>query len=212
MSLLWVIRIAVILALYCYLFFSRHILQNRETYQNIVESGPLNILFVALYNGLCYLAVIIPSDPHALIKPAILATSFIMKWYSIQGQVLVIGSAFLLIYTITKRKAIGAQDTAGMILTRGLYAFCRHPIYVGIVLLTLGLAVIRLNFDGMIVFPLVFLANGIQAKLEEKYDMEIRFKEEYISYKKQTRMFGPFWFWAIVMLLLIMPMVMLLFR
>jgi protein-S-isoprenylcysteine O-methyltransferase Ste14 len=113
----------------------------------------------------------------------------------------------LLIYTVTKRKAIGAQDTGGRLLTSGIYSFTRHPIYLGIVLISLGIAIVHTNFDGMIVFPLVLLANVIQAKLEEIYDVGVWFKEEYQQYKKRTHMFAPLWFWIVIVLFLIVPLI-----
>lgn len=207
MSYTWIIRVAFIIGLFIYLIFSRTILREREKYHAILESGPLNFVLIFIYNALCYLAVGIRSDPHVIQKPSVFETSLVANWYSIVGQILFVSSAFLLIYAVMKRKAIGAQDTGGKLLTSGIYSFTRHPIYLGIVLISLGIAIVRTNFDGMIVFPLVFLANIIQAKLEELYDVGVRFKEEYQQYKKRTYMFAPIWFWIVIVLLLIVPLI-----
>jgi protein-S-isoprenylcysteine O-methyltransferase Ste14 len=204
---LWTIRIALIAGLYIYLILSRTILRERTKYHAILESGPPNVIFITIYNALCYLAVGIRSDPHVIKKPSLFDTSLVANWYSILGQLFIVGSVLLLIHTIVKRKAIGAQDTGGGLLTSGIYSFSRHPIYVGIVLIALGIAIVRTNLDGMIVFPLVFLANVIQAKLEELYDVGVRFKKEYQQYKKRTRMFGPLWFWIVIVLLLVTPLI-----
>lgn len=206
MSLLWTIRLALMVGLCAYLVFSRTVLRDRHRYHTILESGPLNILFVVIYNALCYLAVGIPSDPNVVVKPSFLENGFVANWYSIMGQMLTVGGALLLVYAVSKRKAVGGQDTGGRLFTSGIYAFSRHPIYVGIVLISLGIAIVRTNVDGMIVLPLVFLANYIQAKLEEKYDIGVRFKEQYQRYRKHTGMFGPWWFWVVVVMLLIAPL------
>jgi hypothetical protein len=50
----------------------------------------------------------------------------------------------------------------------------------------------------MIVFPLVFLANGCEAIVEEKYDVGVRFRGEYQRYRRLTWMFGPPWFWLML--------------
>ena len=207
MSYLWAIRLVLIVGLFIYLALSRIMLRERKRYRTILESSFLNFIFVVVYNALCYLAVGIHSDPRVIKKPSLFEVSFVTNWYSILGQVLFVGSALLLIYTVTKRKAIGAQDTGGRLLSSGVYSFTRHPIYLGIVLISLGIAIVRVNFDGMIVFPVVFLANFIQAKLEEVYDVGVRFIEEYQHYKRRTRMFAPLWFWIVMVILLIAPLV-----
>ena len=212
MSLNWLIRFAVIAALFIYLLGSRTLLRNRKQYRAVLESGPLNTLFVVIYNALCYLAVGIRSDPNVVVKPWIFDEVFVTNWYMVLGQILIVVSAGILIYAVIKRRAIGGQDTEGRLFTSGIYGFSRHPIYFGIVLIALGLSILRVNFDGMLVFPIVFVANFLQARLEEKYDVGERFKDEYDRYKKQTRMFGPVWFWIIMLILLMAPVVLVLVR
>jgi protein-S-isoprenylcysteine O-methyltransferase Ste14 len=207
MSTLWIFRFSIILASLLYLVGSRIFLQNRDKYHRILESGPLNVLFVIVYNVLCYLLALIPSDPKVFSKPALLKDPLVNTWYLILGQIICISSVGVLIYAISKRKVIGAQDTRGKLLTTGIYFFSRHPIYLGIVLISLSFVIMRMNFDGMLVFPIIFLVNFIQAKLEEKYDVGVRFKEVYDAYKKQTRMFAPFWFWVILIILIILPLI-----
>ena len=205
MSWNWLIRLLVIAALLVYLLVSRILLKNRKRFRAVLESGPLNIVFVVIYNVLCYCAVGMRSDPTFIAKPAILENVLVANWYMISGQILVLASICLLVYTVIKRHAIGGQDTGGKLLTSGVYSFSRHPVYLGIVLISLGISIVRTNFDGMLVFPLVFLANYIQAKLEEKYDVGVRFKEEYEKYRKRTRMFAPYWFWIFILAILLGP-------
>ncbi len=206
MSLLWAIRLILLVGLCGYLVFSRTVLRDRQKYHAILESGPLNILFVLIYNALCYLAVGIPSDPSVIQEPPFFNKTFAANWYVILGQILIVSGVLLLIYVARKRKVVGGQDTGGRLFTTGIYGFSRHPIYLGIVLVSLGVAIVRTNFDGMIVFPLIFLANYVQAKLEEKHDVGVRFKEAYQQYRKQTAMFGPWWFWVLIVLLLVAPL------
>jgi protein-S-isoprenylcysteine O-methyltransferase Ste14 len=205
MSYVWMIRAFLVVGLFVYLVFSRIILRNREKYRTILESGPLNLVFVVIYNALCYAAVGLRSDPHVIVKPPVFETAIVSQWYSVLGQLLCLASGGVLIYTILKRRTIGGQDTGGL-LTAGIYQFSRHPIYTGIILISLGIALMRTNIDGMIVFPFVVFANIIQAHLEEKYDVGVRFREQYDVYRKKTRMLGPVWFWVVLMLLLFIPL------
>jgi len=206
MSWNWFVRLVLITALCIYLVVSRTMLRNREKYHKVLESGPLNIIFVVVYNALCYLAVGIHSDPNVIPEPRIFGHSFVADWYAVLGQLLVLASVFLLMYTVFKRHAIGGQDT-GKLFTSGIYSFSRHPVYLGIIFISLGIAIVRTNFDGMLVLPAVFFANFIQAKLEETYDVGVRFKEEYKHYRKQTRMFCPLWLWMLIGVLLLTPLV-----
>lgn len=206
MSWNWLIRLLLIIALSVYLLVSRSMLRNREKYHGVLESGSLNIFFVVVYNALCYLAVGIHADPNVIAKPEILEDRFVAGWYAVLGQVLVVASMCLLVYTVVKRHAIGGQDT-GKLLTSGIYSFSRHPVYLGIIMISLGIAIVRTNFDAMLISPAIFLVNFIQAKLEETYDVGVRFKEEYDRYKAQTRMFCPLWLVPVLGILLLAPLV-----
>ena len=206
MSWNWLIRLLLLGALCIYLLASRTMLRDREKYHRVLENGPLNVLLVVIYNALCYLAVGIRSDPNVIAKPAIFEDVLVANWYAVFGQILVLGSVGLLVYTVIKRHAIGGQDTGGRLLTSGIYRFSRHPIYLGIVLIALGISIVRVNCDGMLVFPIVFIMNFIQARLEEVHDIGKRFKEEYESYRTRTHMFGPYWFWLGILLILFSPL------
>jgi protein-S-isoprenylcysteine O-methyltransferase Ste14 len=212
MSIPWICRLALIALLFVYLIGSRTIVGRREKYHRLLESTLFNLLLVALYNALCYLPMIIPPDPTVIPQPPLLDEVLMKEWYSALGQVLCLGTIGMLLYTVSKRRAIGGQDTKGKLLTKGIYSFSRHPIYLGIILISLGLAMMKVNLDALLVFPLVFLANFIQARLEEKYDMGVRFPEEYAAYRQKTRMFAPFWFWGLMIFIIIVPLALLLIK
>ena len=66
---------------------------------------------------------------------------------------------------------------------------------------------LALNPDGLLIFPFVLLANTVEAKIEETHDIGVRFKLQYEQYKKTTGMLGPVWFWAgLVLTLLILAL------
>jgi len=106
------------------------------------------------------------------------------------------------VITAAKRKALGGQDVKAGLLTTGTYRYFRHPIYTGIVWVSLGLPLITRNLDGLLMFPLVLGINIVEAVVEEKYDVGIRFREQYDAYKRTTKMFGPPGLWSTLVLVL----------
>jgi protein-S-isoprenylcysteine O-methyltransferase Ste14 len=199
MSVLWIARAACILILFALVGASARFLGNRHRYRKLLESTPLNVLEVTFFNACCYLATGIPADPGLFERPRFLETGAAFWSLPALGGLLLVLGFFLLGSTIARRRVLGGQDTPDGLITTGTYRFCRHPIYLGIVLISLAIVLLGRNLDGMIAFPLVLLANFTQAKIEEKYDVGVRFEAEYRSYRETTPLLGPLWFWAAVL-------------
>ncbi len=206
MSILWTIRLSLIGSVFILTAIFAYFLKNREKYSKILESTSINLVSVIIFNLFCYTSMLLPSDETVIQKPSLLHHALNVRWFDIFGLILIIFGVIILIRTLLIRKAVGAQDTAGKLLTKGIYSFCRHPIYFGIIILSLGLGLRSINLDGLIIYPLILLANFVQAKLEETYDVGVRFKEEYSEYRKKTKMFGPIWFWIIILVMLVLPL------
>jgi len=206
MSLLWLIRIILIIWLFIQVLAFVPIISSREKYSAFLENFKLNLFLVILYNAVCYTIVLLPPDTTIFYPPAILNNELVAQWYNIIGSSLVFIAIGILILTIRSRKVVGGQDTGKNLLTTGVYAISRHPIYLGISLISIGLSVASRNFDALIMLPFILVANYLEAKLEETYDVGIRFKEQYYDYKKRTKMFGPYWFWILVIILLTLPL------
>jgi protein-S-isoprenylcysteine O-methyltransferase Ste14 len=171
------------------------LLSDRRKYAKILESTPLAILDVVTYNACCYLSVGIPADPRVISTPSILKESAVACGFQVIGIALLLIGVGVFSATVLKRRVIGGQDTRQGLITSGVYRFCRHPIYLGIVLVSSAIPLIAGNLDGMVVLPLVFLANALQAAIEERCDVGVRFEEEYRAYRRMTWMFGPPWCW-----------------
>ncbi len=198
MSLHWAIRLVLLVVLFAIVGISRLLLGNRPKHEKTLESTPLAIFDVVAYNACCYLSVGIPADPGVIPTPPILEEPSVAFGLRVVGGVLLCLGAGLFLATVLKRRVIGGQDTKQGLITSGAYRFSRHPIYLGIVLVSSSLPLMTGNHDGMIVLPIVFVANFFQAAIEEKYDVGERFKEEYEAYRKMTWMFGPPWFWLVL--------------
>jgi len=178
---------------------SGYLLKHRKRYAGLLENGAVNLVLVVVYNFLCYLMVGLPSDPSVVPPPAFFAHPRADIGFSVFGQVLIAVAALVMIVAVWQRKALGGQDVETGLITSGIYRYFRHPIYAGIIWMSLGLALATENWDGLLMFPAVVVVNTAQAVAEERYDVGVRFQSQYREYRKRTRMFGPIWCWATVM-------------
>lgn len=197
-SILWSIRVALIVALFGIVGLSRVLLGDRQRFSAILESTPLSALDVLAYNAFCYLAVGLPPDPDVLATPVLLQTPVVRVGCRLIGGTLLLGGASLLAISVLRRRVIGGQDTPEGLITTGVYRFCRHPIYLGIVLVATSIGLIGAHADGLLALPPVILANVLQARVEERYDVGVRFRDEYARYRQTTWMFGPPWLWLVL--------------
>lgn len=110
---------------------------------------------------------------------------------NIGSTIMAIGSFVLILaYMPLIRKStsiINPQKHTILIVSTGVFAYSRNPIYLGWVILFLGISIVELSW-------LAFLAPVIMLGLlywlivleEEKY-LEKRFGEEYLNYKARVR-------------------------
>ncbi len=79
---------------------------------------------------------------------------------------------------------------SGELVTSGLYGRVRHPQYASLFLLTLGFLLQWPTLITVLMFPVLMLMYYRLALREEK-EMETRFGERYLSYRRQVPMFIP---------------------
>lgn len=78
------------------------------------------------------------------------------------------------------------------LVTSGIYRFVRHPIYSGLVLLSIGAEMVASSFL-FIPAMVLFISAYYQARLEEKLLLK-HFNREYDVYMSKTKRFIPFVF------------------
>ena len=78
----------------------------------------------------------------------------------------------------------------GKLITEGIYSKIRHPQYTGILLISFGFLIQWPTLITLILFPFLVIMYYRLAKREEK-DIEKKYKQEYIDYKKRVPMFIP---------------------
>jgi protein-S-isoprenylcysteine O-methyltransferase Ste14 len=77
--------------------------------------------------------------------------------------------------------------TATAFVTEGVYRWTRNPMYLGMTLIYLGLALLLDSLVALIlIFPLVFVIQKEVIEREERY-MEAKFGDAYRDYKTRVR-------------------------
>ncbi|UCB45140.1 MAG: isoprenylcysteine carboxylmethyltransferase family protein [Spirochaetota bacterium] len=88
----------------------------------------------------------------------------------------------LFLYSEMKKHGVGQK---AKLVTTGIYSKIRHPMYIGLVLLHIGLPFIFKSFIACLSTILWASLIAIWTRFEEK-NLEQRFGKEYIEYKQQT--------------------------
>jgi protein-S-isoprenylcysteine O-methyltransferase Ste14 len=76
------------------------------------------------------------------------------------------------------------------LVTNGIYSRLRHPQYLGLILVTLGLLVWWPTIITLIMWPILSIMYYLLARREEKGLIE-KFGDEYLRYKQNVNMFIP---------------------
>ncbi len=101
--------------------------------------------------------------------------------YSIGIPLTVLGFGLFFYSDIAK---MGVTDRDALV-TKGIYSKIRHPMYIGIILFHIGLPLTANGFTALISTVIWGVFIVIWKHFEEK-NLERRFGEEYVEYKKKT--------------------------
>ncbi len=101
------------------------------------------------------------------------------------SNVMIVTGALLVIFGW--RKIHSVQDE---LVTTGLYAYVRHPQYLGFLTLTLGMIVQWATLPTLLMWLLLVILYFRLAKQEEK-EIEAKFREKYRKYKSKVSMLLP---------------------
>ena len=78
-----------------------------------------------------------------------------------------------------------------VLITRGPYAWVRHPIYTGVLLALLGNAVVGGKIAYLLAVGAVMLAFWLKLRIEEKFMLET-FGQQYATYKQHVKALVPY--------------------
>jgi protein-S-isoprenylcysteine O-methyltransferase Ste14 len=107
---------------------------------------------------------------------------------SISGEAIrgiTIGLAYII--RAGKNRRIFAEG----LLTNGLYAHCRNPLYIGNIMILLGLGLIANSLLFLIIFIPVFIFFYHSIVLAEENFLRDKFGEAYVQYQKQANRWFP---------------------
>jgi protein-S-isoprenylcysteine O-methyltransferase Ste14 len=111
--------------------------------------------------------------------------------YTLFGLIFVIIGIILNLWTDSLFKktktTVKPDEKPTTFLTSGPFHFSRHPMYLGMVFILLGVSIVLGSVIGFI-FPIlfVFLMQKLFIPVEEK-NMEAAFGQKYLNYKKKIR-------------------------
>jgi protein-S-isoprenylcysteine O-methyltransferase Ste14 len=83
-----------------------------------------------------------------------------------------------------------AEEENKRLVTEGVYAYSRHPQYLGFILMTLGLLVHWATIPLLVMWPLLVFQYYRLAQREEA-EMVEEFGDEYVAYRDRVPMFLP---------------------
>lgn len=99
------------------------------------------------------------------------------------------------------RSALGDNWSANItlkqehkLITSGPYAYVRHPIYSGLLLMILGLVIYYANWAGVLLFLIFFFGAYFGKGRKEEKVLTEKFPEEYPAYRKRVKALIPFLF------------------
>lgn len=118
---------------------------------------------------------------------AIPITSFITPLTEIIGVAIILGSIAIILHSVflfrRAKTALRPFEESTRLVTWGLYRFCRNPIYLGMVLVLIGVALVLGTLSPFLVIPVFALQIQKEFVLAEEKFLERIFGEEYLNYK-----------------------------
>ena len=115
--------------------------------------------------------------------------------YQIISWIFLIMSIYFAIAGFVLLKKIGKPtanfENTSILVKTGLYKYIRHPLYFSLFLVGTGVMMKDLQILQIIFGAMNLIAIYITARIEER-EMIAKFGNEYLEYKKETKMFIPF--------------------
>jgi protein-S-isoprenylcysteine O-methyltransferase Ste14 len=120
------------------------------------------------------------------------------NWIAIVGLILLLVGfpmIYLTLRTLSVHRALGEEiykeKTQSQLITTGIYAYTRNPLYLSSTILFIGWSLLT-RFTPFIFITLLFMILFVQVAIWEEKELIDRFGEEYIEYKKRVPFIIPF--------------------
>jgi protein-S-isoprenylcysteine O-methyltransferase Ste14 len=157
----------------------------------LIMISPFAGFFYAAFNPLLIAAAEYPATrwlsafflPHMVVPP-----DWFLKFIRVKGSALLVaGSAIFLICAL---QVYGNKLLKKGAALRGLYAFVRHPQYLGLAVAGVGLAILWPRFLVVVLWLVMVLLYFLLARDEERRMLKA-YPETYAAYMEKTGMFLP---------------------
>ena len=101
--------------------------------------------------------------------------------------------AFIWSFIFIRNAILGLDNSkSNILITNGPYNFVRHPMYLGMILSLLGVALILRSWPGIIILLIIFIPSVIYRIKNEETSLLERYKEQWRKYYENTPAFIPF--------------------
>lgn len=115
----------------------------------------------------------------------------LFSWFFLCFSLYPVFYAYYLIKTAGKPH--GKFENTSRLVARGIYKYIRHPMYLSIAVLSLGIFLKRPDVPQSVILAVIYIAVFFTAKIEEG-ELIKKFGDEYMEYMKKTKMFVPYIF------------------
>jgi len=117
--------------------------------------------------------------------------SAVMFALSFAGLLFIIGGLIICVIGVYNiRYSFGVFVQVRPLVVSGLYRFCRHPVYLGYILTTIGLCLCWLTLFSLVSAILYIWLTVLRSRIEES--RFLAYSSEYKDYMEKTPMFFPY--------------------
>jgi len=100
------------------------------------------------------------------------------------------------IWSVLSQFKIGKGSPVPLVPTQklviiGPYKYCKNPMALGTMIYYLGIALFESSFSSLLLVALFSILFVLYIKLVEEKELEVRFGEDYMAYKKNTLFIIP---------------------
>lgn len=113
----------------------------------------------------------------------------LLGWNICSMTLIIAGNLITLSGMVFLKRSFSIMVEARAPVYRGIYAYIRHPLYLGEMIATVGVLIFRFSIINIILTLLFILGQKIRAGIEEK--KLIHAFPEYLEYRKKTGGFFP---------------------
>lgn len=111
------------------------------------------------------------------------------------GSLIILGSIFLF-WSIRAQRKIGKGTPMPLMATQKLvvkkpYLYCRNPIFFGVINLFSGISLLLNSISSLVMVFIFSVTILLYTRFIEEKELEMRFGDEYLAYKKKTPFLIP---------------------